>query len=121
MQSFLEFLCHLEMGPPVSGSCWHCPFCDSPHGSFSVRPPKPGYRVRFKCHRCEALGDEHDIFKLFHPLWGYALRCLKLEELRREFEANHPTNSFRGEGTGGTVSQKRETDPCRGPCVCRSA
>jgi hypothetical protein len=83
--TFLEFVCQTLMGPPVSGSCWHCPICDSSGPSFSVRPPKAGFPIKFKCFRCDAWGDEFDLAKLFYPREDFNARLQRLGLLRVEY------------------------------------
>jgi hypothetical protein len=75
------------MGPPLSGSCWRCPFCDSSGSSFSVRPPLPNKPVKYKCFRCNVWGDEHDLLKLFHPELNYPGRRRVLARYRDQYEA----------------------------------
>jgi len=70
----------VALGPPAYGSSWYCPFCDPDGGgglsqrggkpeskwaSFSVRPPFRKYAIKFKCHRCQTWGDEHDLLRKF--------------------------------------------------------
>jgi hypothetical protein len=72
-RSFLELVCRELLGGPAYGRSWHCPHCDprqeSEWASFSVRPPKrkrngEEYPIKFKCHRCQRWGDEHDLLRL---------------------------------------------------------
>jgi hypothetical protein len=71
MMTFLRFVCCELLGPPVYGSCWHCPKCDpaaeSDWVSFSVRPPKKYHAIKFKCHRCHWWGDARDLLDHFFP------------------------------------------------------
>jgi len=63
--TFLEYVADRLMGPPTDGRAWRCPFCDSDHGSFSIRQPKRGYRIRYRCFRCGEWGDEYDLLKRY--------------------------------------------------------
>src|SRR5438552_1089868 len=108
--TFLEFVCRKLLGPPVSGSCWRCPYCDSNGASFSVRPPKGDLPIKFKCHRCGEWGDEFDLMKLFHPVWGFSLRHLQLADLRRQYES-HQGNDSSVRGSGKTKSMDRQQPP----------
>jgi len=103
--TFLEYVAEQLMGPPVCGSCWRCPYCDSHHGSLSVRPPRDGYPIKFKCHKCQTWGDEHDLLKLFYPAEGYSLRLLRLGELHREYESRVEPQplEFIPRGRGGST------------------
>jgi hypothetical protein len=103
--TFLEYVCRRLMGPPVSGSCWRCPFCDSSGPSFSVRPPKPGYPVKFKCFRCGEWGDEYDLMKLCHPNGGFSERRNRLDQWRQDYERDTPI-LHRGPGSTQTVNQQ---------------
>lgn len=107
--TLLEFVCHKLLGKPEAGSCWRCPYCDSSGPSFSVRPPKPGKPVKFKCHRCLVWGDEFDLLRHFYADEGYSLRRLRLQDLRAEWEAlagvetpeiNYPGSDRREPGSG---------------------
>lgn len=88
--TFLAFVAHKLMGPPICGSCWRCPFCD-PDGdkgaSFSVRPPLGDLPIKWKCFRCDGWGDEFDLVKHFHPSWGYDTRKLEVLSLMAEFKS----------------------------------
>ncbi len=94
MKSFLEYVAQRLMGRPVSGSCWRCPFCDSRGPSFSVRPPKPGYPVKYKCFRCGEWGDEYDLLCEFYPEDDYARRRERVEQWRQKYERG--AYSYRG-------------------------
>ena len=87
--TFLEYVAERLMGPPVCGSCWRCPYCDSPHASFSVRPPKPGYKVKFKCFRCGMWGDEYDLLKEFYPGEQYPRRRVRLDQWYRDWQREY--------------------------------
>ena len=113
MKSFLEYVCKRLMGPPISGSSWRCPFCDSSRASFSVRRPKLNYAtdeyfpIKFRCFRCGKWGDEFDVIKLFHPGWSYSLRQLQLARMQREYESqqvNLASFSLRG----GSINMKQQ-------------
>jgi hypothetical protein len=109
--TFLEFVCRKVLGPPAYGSMWHCPFHDDSSPSFSVRPPKPGYRVRYKCWGCGAWGDEFDLVKWSHPGEDYDRRLERVAALRAEYEQGHGDD--RAGGAGGF--------PSRGPGSTRPA
>lgn len=100
--SFLEFVAARLLGPAVSGSYWNCPFCDSSSASLSVRPPKAGYKVKFKCFRCATWGDQFDLMKEFYPGEDYPRRRVRLDSWRRDYEAElepdaDPSSSPRGQ------------------------
>ena len=101
--TFLEYVARQLMGPPQTGTYWHCPFCDSDHGSFMVRRPKAGCRVRYKCLRCDAWGDESDLIKHFYPREDYGQRVDRLATMRSEFERGakpkSPVSPLRGRGS----------------------
>ena len=97
--TFLEYVCEKLMGPAESGTCWRCPFCDSPRASFSVRPPKKGFRVRFRCFRCDTWGDEFDLAKKFFPEDDYSKRRVRVRRWRIEYESTvFPTGERGAEG-----------------------
>ncbi len=98
--SFLEFVCTKLMGKPAYGSMWKCPFHDDHSPSFSVRPPKAGHRIRFKCWGCGAWGDEHDLLRLFYPREDYGQRLNRIAELRREYEAAGGESDSTSPGAG---------------------
>jgi len=115
--SFLEYLARILMGPPVSGTSWQCPFCGSSRG-FSVRPPLPDKPVKFKCFRCSACGDEHDLIQLFRPDLrnDYGRRSMELDRLRAEFEAGgkaEPTAPTRPGTAAGNSCRGRGGQPMR--------
>lgn len=83
--TFLEFVARTLMGPPVCGRMWHCPFHNDRNPSFSIRPPKAGYEVKYKCWGCEAWGDEMDLLKLFYPREGYGERLERRRNLWMEY------------------------------------
>lgn len=92
--TFLEFACHEELGPPAHGASWHCPCCDPGQDeewvSFSVRPPKASYPIKFKCHRCQWWGDEHDLLLVLYPgEENRDVRRLRLAELKRMYLRDH--------------------------------
>ena len=99
--TFLEFVAERLMGPPVSGSNWHCPFCASRRTSLSVRPPLDGYAIKFKCHRCAMWGDEFDLVKEFYPGEDYPRRRVRLDQWRKDWErdAQHEDSITRGPGS----------------------
>ncbi len=115
MKSFLEYVAHRLMGRPLSGSCWRCPFCDSPHGSLSIRPPKGDYPIKYRCFRCGAWGDEHDLLRAFNPEDDYPHRRNRLDQWRQDCERDG--YSFRGEGSSPRHFQQQDyhdvhhTDP----------
>jgi hypothetical protein len=99
---FLEYVCRQLMGPPAYGRTWRCPFHDDHNPSFNVRPPKAGYKDRYRCWGCDAWGDEADIVKHFFPNESYTERLERLKDLRAEFEAGghaEPPPSSRGVGS----------------------
>ena len=101
--TFLEFVAERLMGPSVAGSCWRCPFCDSSHGSLSIRPPKQGFPVKFKCHRCGIWGDESDLMKEFYPGEDWPRRRVRLDQWRNDFKQETQSDEsvfiFRGPGS----------------------
>ena len=84
--TFLEFVDRRLMGPPPL----HCPFHDDAHPSFSIRPPKGKYPIKYKCWGCGAWGDEHDLLRPFDPRDNYQQRLQRIAELREEFEQGEP-------------------------------
>src|SRR5437016_5020401 len=84
--TFLEYVAMRLMGRPVYSSCWPCPYCDSTRASLSVRPPKAGYPIKFKCFRCSAWGDEFDLIQHFYPTEHYGLRKDRLHSWRLDYE-----------------------------------
>ncbi|MCI0639583.1 MAG: hypothetical protein L0Y72_18915 [Gemmataceae bacterium] len=94
--TFLQYVCWELLGPPAYGSAWHCPFCDpgseQEWASFSVRPPLGSHPIKFRCHRCQRWGDEHDILK--HALPGDENRDerrLRLAELMASWLHDKPS------------------------------
>jgi len=96
--TFLEFVMKRLHGPPP----WSCPFCDSRRGSFSIRPPKDDYPIKFKCFRCGEWGDEYDLMKLFYPEDDYPRRKGRLDVWRLDYEREG--YSFRGMGRVPSVN-----------------
>lgn len=109
--TLLEFVCDRLMGPPVCGSCWRCPYCDSSGASFSVRPPKGDFPIKFKCFRCDRWGDELDLLEHFYPDDDKSQIYSRWTKLRRQYESARPESkssfSLRGTGHTGSVCQKR--------------
>ena len=109
----LEFVCKRLMGPPVCGSCWRCPFCDSSGSSFSVRPPKGDYAIKFKCFRCDRWGDELDLLEHFYPDEDKSQICARWTKLRHQHESARPESkssfSLRGTGHTRSVGQQHST------------
>ena len=95
--SFLEYVCRQLMGRPVYGTMWNCPFHDDINPSFSVRPPKVGYPIKFKCFGCSEWGDEFDLCKLFFSKDTYPDRVERLRVMREQYEENG--FSFLGENS----------------------
>lgn len=83
--TFLTFVCTHLMGPPVAGTCWRCPYCESSGAAFSVRPPKGALPVKFKCHKCQEWGDEVDLLSFFRPKAPRVDVYKELADLRNEF------------------------------------
>jgi hypothetical protein len=108
--TFLEYVVRELLGPPAPGGLWHCPFHDDGTPSFSVRPPKAGYAVKYKCFGCGAWGDEFDLVRHFHPVEGrdYSWRLERVAALRAEYEAaqggpdpgGDPDSNTRATGAG---------------------
>jgi hypothetical protein len=91
--TFLVFVCERLMGKAYSGTCWRCPFCESNHGCFSVRPPKGDYPIKYKCFRCGEWGDEFDLIKHSHPDDDYRTNVKRWRRLLNEYEAAHPSDA----------------------------
>jgi len=85
--SFLHWLGGELLGPPAYGSHWFCPRCEGPTPSLSVRPPLDDLPVKFKCHRCNWWGDEHDLLKLVDGITDYGERLERLRVLRARYES----------------------------------
>ena len=115
--SFLEYACRKWLGPPAKTSgdvCyWKCPFHDpDAHPSFHVMPPHEDYAVKFKCHPCDAWGDEFDLLKQLRPQLNFDGRLRVVRDLEDEYEAlcnaNPPSSRLRQQpppDDGSTPSQ----------------
>jgi len=79
-----------------------------------VRPPKAGYKVKFKCWRCGEWGDEFDLMKDAYPNEDYPSRRVRLEQWRRDYE-REATSILRGPGSTKNMKQQqtqsRRNDP----------
>jgi hypothetical protein len=90
--TFLLFVCHELLGPPVKkgGNRWHCPFCDGHEmrwPSFTVLPPLGNYRITFHCHRPDCprkFGDACDLVKRVYQC-NYHEAKVKVAELMEQF------------------------------------
>lgn len=89
MATFLEYVVTFVVGPR-RGNYWTCPFCKHPTPSFEVRIPKNSLaKQRWKCHRCEAWGDDCSLLKLLtHPNPGE--QFAERDRLRAEYLALPP-------------------------------
>ena len=111
--TFLEYVCRRVMGPPVSGaSSWHCPFCDSPHASFHVRPPKDNLRIRFNCFRCDKWGDEYDLAKYLYPE-PYPQRVERVEAWQRDYELSLTAESVAADNLSSPGTGNNKAKPSR--------
>ncbi len=97
--SFLEYVCQQLIGPPLSGSCWRCPFCNGGNSSFSVRPPMANYPVKYKCFRCDAWGDEFDLLKFYFPNEDFSQRKERIARMEEAYQAGDFALSLRGPGS----------------------
>ena len=101
--TFLEYICRELLGPPRFGERqWHCPFCDPGKEqewvSFSVRPPKGNYPIKYCCHRCHRWGDEHDLVRHLDPSLSYEARRLWIERLLVAYQRDtSPLGKDKGE------------------------
>lgn len=86
LESFLEYVFCRLLGPPVSGNSYRCPYCEDLKPRLMINPPRAGCKIKFRCHRCQMFGDEHDVLKLV-GVYNYTDRLVKLKELRAEYEA----------------------------------
>jgi hypothetical protein len=118
-QTFLEYLCLGLLGPPVyhgQQRHWHCPFCDprrqSAWMSFTVRPPKRDYPIKYRCHRCSAWGDEFDLVKKVYRCHYEAAKLIVrdlLESYRRDvLHPDSPLDEESYEGYGGLLPSDKE-------------
>lgn len=108
--TFLEFVCRQLIGPPVSGSCWRCPFCNSSNSSFNVRPPKGDLPIKYRCFRCDAWGDAFDLLKFYFPNEGFSQQKLRIAQMEADFKAGAFNLSLRGQGNE-PVQNPYERDP----------
>jgi hypothetical protein len=83
--TFLEFVATKLMGPRP----WLCPFHNERHSSFSIRPPKGDYPIKYKCFACGAWGDEFDLVRHFYPKDDYNRRLDRVRFLKLEYEATY--------------------------------
>jgi hypothetical protein len=105
MFSFLEFLIAAYLGPPNHSrddgqSYWACPFCDSPR--FHTLPDRPPYKHRWRCHRCGARGDEHDLLAGLGGIPKFPDRVERLADLRQQYEAGRGHTSTKDGTHNGT-------------------
>src|SRR5262245_39040641 len=90
MYGFLAYVCVRLLGRPigVGTPCWRCPECEHPRHSLVVNEPKAGCADKWRCHRCDAWGDEYDLLRLVAPEVGrYPARRLVVAALRADWEA----------------------------------
>jgi hypothetical protein len=92
------------LGPPDSGSCWYCPLCQAGarqrksrqtrdhirrraevKAALSCLPPLPGYKVKFKCHKCDWFGDQLDLVEYVHNDWSRKEACEFLKAKWEEY------------------------------------
>jgi hypothetical protein len=102
--SFLEFVAERLLGPPASregeSALWRCPRCQ--HRRWHIRPPKPGFKVKFACWRpsCAWWGDELDLLAYFEPTMTYTEQCDLLAEWREAFDRGDSPTFFSPRGSG---------------------
>jgi hypothetical protein len=76
-----------EVGPP-SGGHYHCPGCNE--RKLYVRKPDRNGKTRFGCCYCGARGDEFDFLRLRYPDVKYPWLLARIEELKADYESDHP-------------------------------
>jgi hypothetical protein len=117
--SFLEYVCQKLMGPAVRGGMWCCPYHPDKDPSFSVRPAKGDFPIKFACFGCGQWGDEFDLMRLYFPNENYPQHRVRLDKWRQDFEAEVPQkkstdidrhSNSSSRGSGRTVMNEEQND-----------
>ncbi len=117
--TLLEYTIEHYLGLPTrrlgnGESEWPCPVCGHPR--FHTMPHKPQFRDRFRCWSCNFRGDLCDWLKEQHPEENYGDRLARIDQLRREWQAqrerDEPAAYFvRGAGSLRTSEKAYDRDP----------
>jgi hypothetical protein len=82
--------------------------------SFTVRPPKMDYPIKYRCHRCGAWGDQYDLIKKVYRCYYEEAKLIVrdlLESYKRDvLDRDSPLGEESYEGYGAPIPPAEELE-----------